>query len=36
VSAAHYANLSIAERQLAQLTAAVLAASTPEHDAGRL
>ncbi|HYN69326.1 MAG TPA: phosphoenolpyruvate carboxylase [Candidatus Eisenbacteria bacterium] len=33
VIAAHYANLAIAERQLEQLTAAVLVASTPEHDA---
>jgi phosphoenolpyruvate carboxylase len=32
VIAAHYANLAIAERQLEQLTAAVLVASTPEHD----
>jgi phosphoenolpyruvate carboxylase len=33
VIAAHYANLTIAERQLEQMTAAVLVASTPEHDA---
>ncbi len=33
VIAAHYASRSLAERQLEQLTSAVLLASTPEHDA---
>ena len=34
VIAANYANPAIARRQLEQLTAAVLIASTPEHEAG--
>ncbi|HEY5629578.1 MAG TPA: phosphoenolpyruvate carboxylase, partial [Candidatus Limnocylindrales bacterium] len=33
VIAAHYANIAVAERQLEQVTSAVLIASTPDHEA---